>query len=74
MKTSSNKVSDFETLIIKIADKNVDGMTRSEAERIIRAVSKCRKPMFWLICVMMGLREGSSYAVGARKIRKDLGW
>lgn len=65
---------DFEKLIGKIYDHKHTSIKRAEITKIIEAVIDCKEPMFWLICAVMGLKEGSSYARGARKLKKDFGW
>ena len=74
MKKNMSITGDFESLVVKIADKNVGNMTRAKAKKIIAAVAESQEPMFWLVCVMLGLKEGSSYAQGAHTLTKKLGW
>ena len=63
----------FETLIGQIVDHKISRDSLPEIIKIADDVIHCKAKMFWLVCLAMGLKEGSTYAQGARKLKKDLG-
>src|SRR5882724_9356440 len=72
MKKKISPTQKFEDLIIKIADKNIDNLSYAEIIKTANDVIQCKEKMFWLICIAMGLKEGSTYAQGACKLKKHL--
>lgn len=74
MRRKKYTLNDFEKLIGKIVDHDTANITPSEVRGIVEVALKSNEPMFWLTCVVMGLKEGSTFIQGAESLKKKLGW
>lgn len=73
MKTKTYTIHDFDSLVLTIADNGIASVKHRDIQKITDAVVESTEPVFWVTCVILGLRKNTSYATAARKLRRQVG-
>jgi len=62
----------FEKAVLELVDNGCSPCAIVKIKKALIRIENNSNKMFWLICLILGLPEGSTYARGARTVKRTL--